>query len=205
MGRQSSVARRQQILAAAAPLFARHGFHGVSVDDLGAATGISGPALYRHFRAKEDILAELLLGVSRTLLDGGLQRRRRAAEPGEALDALVAWHVTFALDNADVISVQERELANLPERARREVRSLQSRYVDVWAEVVHAVNGCGRPTADAAVRAALALMSSTPRPAQLPRREIEGLLHAMAVTSLRAAAVAPGATAPAGRGVRRAG
>ena len=52
--------RRAQILAAAAERFARYGFHGVSIDDIGAAVGISGPALYRHFRSKEAMLAEML-------------------------------------------------------------------------------------------------------------------------------------------------
>ncbi|MBS9746049.1 helix-turn-helix transcriptional regulator, partial [Pseudomonas aeruginosa] len=44
--------RRDQILATAAELFAARGFHGVSVADLGAACGISGPALYKHFPSK---------------------------------------------------------------------------------------------------------------------------------------------------------
>ena len=37
-------ARREQILDTAATLFAQRGFHGVSVADLGAACGITGPA-----------------------------------------------------------------------------------------------------------------------------------------------------------------
>ena len=38
-----------QILRQAARLFAERGFRGTSVDDIGAACGISGPALYKHF------------------------------------------------------------------------------------------------------------------------------------------------------------
>ena len=47
--------RREQILAEAARLFARHGFHGVSIAELGAAVGVSGPALYRHFPGKDEV------------------------------------------------------------------------------------------------------------------------------------------------------
>ena len=76
--------RREQILAAAAELFARHGFHGVGIDDIGAAVGISGPALYRHFRSKDAMLGEMLTSISDFLLAGGQrtvrrQRRRRTA------------------------------------------------------------------------------------------------------------------------------
>ena len=49
--------RREQIVATAATLFAERGFHGVSVGDIGAAVGISGPGLYKHFPAKDDLLA----------------------------------------------------------------------------------------------------------------------------------------------------
>ena len=44
----AATGRREQILIVAARLFAKHGFHGVSIADLGAAVGVSGPALYRH-------------------------------------------------------------------------------------------------------------------------------------------------------------
>jgi AcrR family transcriptional regulator len=66
--------RREQILAVAAELFAQRGFHGVSIADLGAAVGVSGPALYRHFPGKEALLAEMLVGISEHLLAGGKER-----------------------------------------------------------------------------------------------------------------------------------
>ena len=186
MVRRPSTTRRQQILEVAAPLFAERGFRGVSVDDLGAATGISGPALYRHFRAKEEILAELLLGVSQRLLEGGRRRHAVAGSPAAALEALVDWHVAFALDNPDVITVQARELPNLPLPARRAVRSLQHRYIALWAEVVEVLTGCQRETAVAAAHAAFGLMNSTPHSARLPRAEMAALLRAMALACLQA-------------------
>ncbi|MFP5366929.1 MAG: TetR/AcrR family transcriptional regulator, partial [Actinomycetes bacterium] len=63
--------RRQALLAAAASLFALHGFNRVSLEDLGAAAGVSGPAVYRHFPGKQAVLADLLVTVSQELLDGG--------------------------------------------------------------------------------------------------------------------------------------
>src|SRR5580698_9327869 len=53
--------RRAQILATAAELFAHRGFHGVSIDELGAAVGVSGPALYRYFPSKDAMLTETAL------------------------------------------------------------------------------------------------------------------------------------------------
>src|SRR5215510_14948543 len=108
----TKASRREQILAAAAELFARHGFHGVGIDDIGPAVGISGPALYRHFRSKDAMLGEMLTSISEVLLAGG-EERRDANAPGDVLGALVGFHVDFALDNPSLITVQERNLGNL--------------------------------------------------------------------------------------------
>ncbi|MGC9500044.1 TetR/AcrR family transcriptional regulator [Streptomyces sp. WG7] len=75
--RTDAPTRREQILREAARLFAERGFHGVGVDEIGAAVGISGPGLYRHFAGKDAMLAELLVGISDSLLTGA---KRRLAE-----------------------------------------------------------------------------------------------------------------------------
>ena len=75
-GRRRS--RRDEILEIAVGLFAARGYHGVSMDDIGAAAGVTGPALYHHFAGKEAMLAAALIPVSEGLLDGG---RDRVAEP----------------------------------------------------------------------------------------------------------------------------
>src|SRR5665811_749392 len=91
--------RREQILSTAAELFAARGFHGVSVVDLGAACGISGPALYRHFTSKDAMLAEMLVSISEELLEVGRERVAEAGSAQEALRGLVGWHIDFALNN----------------------------------------------------------------------------------------------------------
>ena len=123
--------RREQILDAAAELFARYGFHGVGIDDIGKAVGISGPALYRHFRSKDAMLAEMLTGISERLLVGGRQRVT-TGDPRRTLDRLVRWHVEFALTNPSLITVQLRDLDSVAEPERRKVRELQRSYVEVW-------------------------------------------------------------------------
>jgi len=130
---------RQRYLDAAARLFADRGFHAVSIDDLGAAVGVSGPAFYRHFSGKEAILSEILIGVSERLVEG--LRGIRAAETGprETILSLIDFHVDFATSEPDVIRLQDRELASLPEQQNRAVRTLQRRYLDGWVEVLRAL------------------------------------------------------------------
>ena len=46
-------ARRWEIWDAVAPLFERHGFHGVTIDELAAEAGLRTADLYRHFSSKQ--------------------------------------------------------------------------------------------------------------------------------------------------------
>ena len=63
--------RRAEILEIAVGLFAARGYHGVSMDDIGAAAGVTGPALYHHFAGKEAMPAAALNPVSENLLAAG--------------------------------------------------------------------------------------------------------------------------------------
>ncbi len=184
-------ARREQILATAASLFATRGFHGVSVADIGAACGISGPALYKHFASKDAVLAEMLVSVSGRLLEGGRARVAAAAGPEEALRSLVGGQVDFALRHRDLIVVQDRDWESLPEQARDEVRALQRAYVDLWAEGCRAVDpSLSLPAARSRAHAVFGLINSTPHSARVPHEEMAALLTAMA---LRALALPPAA------------
>src|SRR6478672_4600303 len=84
-----STPRQEQILREAARMFAEYGYHGVSTEDLGAAVGISGPAVYRHFASKDALLADLLVGISEELLQNGRVEVAGAKNPTEALQRLV--------------------------------------------------------------------------------------------------------------------
>src|ERR1700756_2887132 len=134
--RARSGTRRDEILDAAAALFAERGYHGVSIDDIGSAVGMSGPGIYRHFSGKEDVLSQMLLRISNQLLEEGSRRVVAAASAAEALDSLLRWHADFALSQPALITVQERELGNVPEPARRQIRRLQRLYVEEWVTVL---------------------------------------------------------------------
>jgi AcrR family transcriptional regulator len=183
--------RREQILAVAAELFARHGFHGVSMDDLGKAVGISGPGLYRHFPSKDAMLTDMLVGISERLVSEGRRRTADAAGPGAQLRALIGWHTEFALGEPALITVQERNLANLARPDRDRVRRLQRRYVEIWVDVItEVVPETDEATARAAAHAVFGLINSTPHSALLDREAMAGLLQRMAWAAL---------TAPVGR------
>ncbi len=178
--------RQQQILDIAAKLFAERGFHGVSMNDIGAACGISGPALYKHFDSKDQILADSLTSISETLLSTGQARAAAAADdPRTALDALIDWHIEFALDHPDRIIIQEREWANLGEITRTDVRALQLAYIDIWVTTLRQLSpNLDKTEARAAAQAVFGLINSTPYSARINATRMRQLLATMAANAL---------------------
>jgi AcrR family transcriptional regulator len=156
--------RRDEILEIAVGLFAARGYHGVSMDDIGSAAGVTGPALYHHFAGKEAMLVAALIPVSEGLLNGGRERVARHPESAEAaLVDLIEFHVEFALANPAVIALHLHELDRLPDEPRRQIRRLQRLYVEEWVTVL----GTLRPElvageARVLAHSAFGLMNSTP-------------------------------------------
>jgi AcrR family transcriptional regulator len=124
-----NVARDRQILDAAAALFYAKGFHGVGVDEIGKQVGISGPALYRHFAGKDEILATLfneamdeLISATAAVFD----------DPHRDLERLIRHHVDFSISHRHLVNVYQREDRSLVEPWRRHFDRRMRQYASRW-------------------------------------------------------------------------
>ena len=183
--------RRSKLITAAERLIADRGFLAVRLEDIGSAAGISGPAIYRHFPNKEAMLVELLVGISTRLLAGARAVVAEQHRPAAALDALIDFHLEFALGEPDLIRIQDRDLAHLPDTAKRQVRKAQRQYVEIWVDVLRQRSpGLTESDARLMAHAAFGLLNSTShslksagaRGTNLGRTE--SLLRAMTVAAL---------------------
>jgi AcrR family transcriptional regulator len=152
------VNRDEAILKAAAALFRERGFHAVGVDEIGARAGVTGPAIYRHFSGKDEILATLYDQAMDRLL---LLTDEQHDDPFTALQALIDAQVRFALGGRALLSVYVREDRSLADPWRRRIRRRQRDHVDRW---VRALARCypDRPAEEltAAAHAAIGLALS---------------------------------------------
>ena len=179
--------RRDEILEIAVGLFAARGYHGVSMDDIGSAAGVTGPALYHHFAGKEAMLVAALIPVSEGLLHGGKQRVARHPDDARAaLGDLIDFHVEFALENPAVIALHLHELDRLPDEPRRQIRRLQRLYVEEWVTVLATLRpGLDPAEARVLAHAAFGLMNSTPfLGGEVDRRRRAALLRDAATFAL---------------------
>ncbi|HUR50655.1 MAG TPA: TetR/AcrR family transcriptional regulator [Mycobacteriales bacterium] len=173
--------RQEQLLREAARMFAEYGYHGVSIEDLGASVGISGPAVYKHFASKDQLLADLLVGISEDLLEGGRAEVAGARSPADALERLVDRHLAFSLSEPDLIRVQDRDLASLSPSDAHSVRRFQRAYVELWVDQL--VPPLTRPEARARAHAVFGLLNSTPHLSEAA--DYAPVLRTMALAALR--------------------
>lgn len=188
---QAKAARRVEILAAAAQQLAQRGYGGVRLEDIGAAVGISGPAMYRHFESKSELLDTILVEVSERLYAGGAAAAAEGGTPTQVLHRLIDFHIDVLVTRPDLISIQDRDLWSLSDDARRQVRRLQRRYVEVWVAVLvdhMADRGVDLELVEARVRihAMFGLLNSSPRLPDFPRDRLRTLLVSMAMGALDA-------------------
>jgi len=154
-------ARRQQLLDATAELVAVHGFHSVGIAEIGAAAGVTGSAIYRHFDNKQEMLVAVFDGVLDDLLSGARAAVDGASDAPNALEQLVRAQVAFALGNRAVITVYGQEEINLPSDDRRRLRRKQRVYVQVWVDTLASIRpGLPEPQLLASVSAAIGLLNS---------------------------------------------
>lgn len=154
--------RRQRILAAAAELVAERGYHEVAMSDIGAAAGIVGSGIYRHFDGKSAVLVAMFDRVIDDLTRDAAEILDRGLSPGQTLRELVRAHVRIVLQDHTLMRVYYTEIANLPADDSRRLRRKQRLYIEEWVHVLELL----RPELSDAVRrslvhAAIGAISST--------------------------------------------
>lgn len=130
--------RREQLLAAATALFGERGFHTVSVEDIGAAAGITGPSVYRHFPSK----AALMVAIGHRAADrlaAGADQALRCADEHEALRRLAASYVHTLRNTPELVVAFSGDPVMLPERDKTDLRRVQRDYVTRWTSLLSSV------------------------------------------------------------------
>ena len=188
--RLRSSARREELIGAAANLFGSRGYYPVTVDDIGDAVGLTGPALYRHFPSKEALLVAVFDHVIEQWTDRVREVVADSSDPATALHNIVRLHVGFSIEQRQNLAVWRQEFHNLPEADRWRLRRAQRLYVEEWVHLVHEL----RPEfSDTEVRAAVhavigMLQSPSDFQSGLEPEASTNLLMSMALAALHAPA-----------------
>jgi AcrR family transcriptional regulator len=163
-GALAPASRREALIAAATRLFGERGYPAVGLGDIGAAAGIAGPSVYRHFATKTDLLLGVLHRGNEALWLGLHHALAAATDAPDAVTRLAADYTAFVADNPEIVSVLISQVIHLPGPRRDELRSSQRDYVAEWVALLTAARP-GVPASEGRVlvHAALVLINSLTR------------------------------------------
>ena len=132
--RLSAPERRSQLLQVAGRLFAEQGFHGLSMEQLADAAGVSKPVLYQHFPSKRRLYLALihdaigeLEGQLRTALEGTTDNQER-------IHGAISAYFDFVEDRRFELLFRTAELNDTEVRAV--VDGAFSRIADVIGQLI---------------------------------------------------------------------
>lgn len=172
--------RKAQIVAAAADLFYRHGYHNVGTGEIAAAVGITAGALYRHFSNKQDLLAHTLIDV--------FSQSTQEVTSGEVTDLrdIVARLAQRSVDRRDLGVLWNREARHLDDERLARMRAEFFTFVSAFTAALQRA----RPELTAADAELLvwctlgALTSASYHRTELPPDRIVALLEQMGTAVL---------------------
>jgi AcrR family transcriptional regulator len=97
--------RRAQLLRTAVSVFAEHGYHATSMNDVAVAAGVTKPVLYQHFSSKRDLFIELLDDIGEELRDTISKATAEAAGPRQQIEFGFRAYFRFVGDRTDAFRV----------------------------------------------------------------------------------------------------
>lgn len=141
--------RREEILEVAADLFSRHGYPATGIDDIGAAAGLTGPGVYRHFENKNDLLGEVVKRATERVVEGVADVVAHADDSWAVLEGLIDNMVAAVLSDRAAWAVVVREQRHLDAASRRVLGRAHRLHIEEW---VAAMSDVRPDLSDAEVR-----------------------------------------------------
>ncbi len=156
--------RRDEILDAAAALFAARGYSDVGVDEIGGAVGIAGPSVYKHFPSKMAILVAIGYRSGARLEAAVMAAYGATNDPAKLLATLVDSYVEVITSTPDLSVSFNNSPVLAGQPGATELLDIQRRYVARWIDLLIEVDpGLKRDQGAVAVHAALSIVNDAVR------------------------------------------
>src|SRR3984957_6836236 len=127
---------RQAIMGAATDLFRERAFRETSLSDIGAAAGVSGPAIYRYFKSKGELLSILIEEAAITWRETVDNVLNEDTPPAVTLERLIDAAIVLQLRNGNLRDVFVKEYGSLDDEARRRVARIERVRMAEWVHLL---------------------------------------------------------------------
>lgn len=132
-----SPARREEILASAAELFARKGIKATTVREIGDAVGVQSGSLYYHFDSKDTMAREILMDFLTAIQDRYAKALAGTRDAADALRQLILASLQLTREKPHATTIYQNELAYLREDPRFiQVQAASADVRRAWLDVI---------------------------------------------------------------------
>ena len=131
--------RKRQILEIAAQLFARKGYRGTSIRDIGEEAGVLGGSLYHHIKSKDALFVELhnaSLDVAAAKIDAAMAQ---ASDPWSRLEAACIALLEIQADVDSLTFPLMNDFREVPDDVRRELIARRDAFEKPFSDLVDAL------------------------------------------------------------------
>ncbi len=181
--------RQQQILQAAAQVFAEKGFAGATIRDIARAAGISEGSIYLYFKNKQDLLVHLPRQFIQPPVDKvrAASTKADAPSPATLLQFIVQNIVDTVMHNREIVRVLFTSLPTMDEETRATYMREGPLYaMEMLESYIRAQQAAGifRADVDAAIAARalpgmmlfFLLVQEVLQPRDMPRFEYDAII-----------------------------
>ncbi|MFE3060405.1 TetR/AcrR family transcriptional regulator [Nocardia sp. NPDC059239] len=155
------LSRREALLGHAIQLFAERRYAGVGIEEVAASLGMAGPAIYKHFSSKSELLADALgRGAGYLALRIG-EALAGSQTPAQALHRAAGSYIDLAVTHPALVNILLTEVRNLTEPYREFALQTQRDYADEWTHLLRQTwPNLDKVTAGVEVRATLSVINT---------------------------------------------
>lgn len=129
---------QDEIVAAAAKLFAERGYRAVTIDDIGSSLDYTKSVVYYYFDSKNEILWQIFQRIYDSYFEGIQEIRARNLPPAEAMAMIIRKHALNVMERREWTAIYFREESELTEQQRREMAKKKRQYDAIIEEVYEA-------------------------------------------------------------------
>lgn len=128
--------RREQLLHTAVGVFAEHGYHATSMNDVAEAAGVTKPVLYQHFSSKRELFVELLADIGAELRDTIAKATTDAAGPRQQIENGFRAYFNYVDAHTDSFKVLFGSGARRDPEFASFARGVETSIADAIAELI---------------------------------------------------------------------
>lgn len=142
MGSRSDT--RERLLSAAIELFGSRGFDSTSMRDIATEVGIKAPAVYNHYKSKEELLAAAVTEALGGFNDVISSANQPNDAPLDQLRSAISAHILYQINHSRIAQANDRLLESgilnrLDPAVRHQVKGMMREHLDRLTKIVEAI------------------------------------------------------------------